>query len=146
MRPFPILAAALAALVTAPAVAQDIRFGTDSGDYPRDNECDDRRFRGTGMAQNLNWRSVGKDASDCSAAFATGLVALWRPEEARKATVCSAIQWGDDSSDYANDGACDDPRFEGVGAAEILMSDDSGRDASDCRNLCEFGLIYLRNY
>jgi hypothetical protein len=142
----PLSAALLLAFLALPAAAQNIHFGDDSGEYPRDGECDDRRFYGTAMATGLNWRSVGKDASDCKSAYESGRVSLWKEEDARAATVCSAIKWGDDSSEYSNDGACDDPRFEGRGAAEILLQDDAGRDASDCRNLCEYGLIFLREY
>lgn len=139
-------AAAIALGLALPAAAQAIRFGDDSGEYARDNECDDRRFAGPAMADELNWRSVGKDASDCRDAFNAGRVVLWSAEEAAASARSSAIKWGDDSSQYANDGACDDPRFEGRGAAEILPKEDAGRDASDCRNLYEFGILFLRDY
>ena len=141
-----LAAALLAAFLAAPAAAQDVNFGDDSGQYPNDNECDDRRFFGPGMVAKLDWESVGKDASDCKAAYDAGRVQLWNMADARAATQCDAIRWGDDSSDYSDDGACDDPRFEGMGAAEILLTNDSGRDASDCRQLCEFGLLSLRDY
>ena len=129
------------------AVAQDIKFGDDSGPYPNDDECDDRRFFGPGVVQGeIAWDSLGADASDCKAAFEAGRAQVWVLEDARAATNCATQRWGDDSSEYANDGVCDDPRFEGRGAANILISDDSGRDATDCRKLCEYGLIYLRDY
>ncbi len=134
-------------LLAAPALAQEIKYGDDSGDYPNDDECDDRRFIGPGVVTGeLNWASLGKDASDCKAAVDGGRASLWVMDEAKAATNCAAQRWGDDSSEYSLDGVCDDPRFEGVGAANILISDDSGRDATDCRRLCEFGLIYLRDY
>ena len=34
--------------------------------------------------------------------------------------VVAAIEWGNDSSPYALDGECDDPRFGGPGMADTL--------------------------
>lgn len=51
------------------------------------------------------------------------------------------IDWGDDSSVWANDGECDDPRFAGPGAAAVLLPEDEGADASDCRRLYEQGRV-----
>ncbi len=138
--------AAVLCCLALPVTAQSLKYGDDSGAYPRDDECDDRRFQGTAMAGQLDWRGVGKDASDCRALLEAGRITLWEAEAARAQTLCSAIKWGDDSSEYAEDGTCDDPRFEGRGAADLLYSEDQGRDATDCRYLCEYGLIYLRDY
>jgi hypothetical protein len=60
--------------------------------------------------------------------------------------VCAAwgqarLDFGDDSSEWANDGECDDPRFQGTGAAETLLDEDIYRDATDCRTLFEEGRI-----
>lgn len=54
------------------------------------------------------------------------------------------IEWGDNTSRWANDGECDDPRFAGPGAAETLLDEDRFHDANDCRNLYMQGRIYLR--
>jgi hypothetical protein len=54
------------------------------------------------------------------------------------------LDFGDDSSRYANDGECDDPRFEGPGAADELLESDRGHDATDCRERYEAGEITLR--
>ncbi len=54
------------------------------------------------------------------------------------------IDFGDDSSEWANDGECDDPRFEGEGVASILLDQDLYRDATDCRDLYNRGRIDLR--
>ncbi|MDJ0908768.1 MAG: caspase family protein [Woeseiaceae bacterium] len=54
------------------------------------------------------------------------------------------IDFGDDSSRWANDGECDDPRFEGDGVASILLDEDLYRDATDCRDLYDRGRIDLR--
>ena len=47
--------------------------------------------------------------------------------------------FGDNSSRWANDGECDDPRFEGEGSAATLLDGDRGHDATDCRSLFEPG-------
>nr|WP_314258232.1 hypothetical protein [uncultured Devosia sp.] len=55
------------------------------------------------------------------------------------------FSFGDDSSEYSNDGECDDPRFEGAGMTSTpLLSDDVLTDASDCKAAFEKGQINLR--
>ncbi len=54
------------------------------------------------------------------------------------------IDFGDDSSEWANDGECDDSRFEGDGMASRLLDQNLYRDATDCRNLYDRALIDLR--
>lgn len=67
--------------------------------------------------------------------------------------VCAALYWcgqafaqdfGDDTSSFANDGECDDPRFEGPGVASYLSDVDLGHDATDCQNLLAQGRITWR--
>ena len=53
--------------------------------------------------------------------------------------------FGDDTSQWANDGECDDPRFEGKGSAETLLDADAYHDATDCRTLLDRGLVALRD-
>jgi hypothetical protein len=53
--------------------------------------------------------------------------------------------YGDDSSEWARDGECDDPRFEGDGMATVLLDADAYRDATDCRDLVDEGRIRLRD-
>ena len=53
------------------------------------------------------------------------------------------VDYGDDTGRYANDGECDDPRFEGAGAASWPQIDDRGHDATDCRRLHEAGQVQL---
>lgn len=55
-----------------------------------------------------------------------------------------SIEWGDNTSQWANDGECDDPRFAGPGMAQTLLDVDRFHDANDCRSLYERGQIYLR--
>jgi hypothetical protein len=57
---------------------------------------------------------------------------------------CAAIDFGDDTSEWAKDNECDDPRFTGIGVDEILNAEDQSHDAADCRALCEAGEIWLR--
>ncbi len=123
-----------------------INFGDDSGEWPNDGECDDRRFFGAGMAVGPSWATLGKDASDCVAAYKQGAIKLWDMQAALAATRCEAIDFGDDNGDYPQDGECDDLRFEGRGVAMQLSPDARGHDASDCRQLCRFGVLGLRDY
>ena len=53
------------------------------------------------------------------------------------------IDFGDDTSVWANDGECDDPRFAGTGSAITLIEEDRLRDATDCRQLFESGEVWL---
>jgi hypothetical protein len=126
--------------------AETIDFGDNSGEYSKDGECDDRRFTGLGMSSSLDFKSIGRDSSDCRAAFEDGSIKLWNKDAALAATQCPKINFGNDGSEYAHDGACDDPRFEGFGMAEVVNRGDKRSDASDCRRLCEFGLIGIRDY
>ena len=121
------------------AGAQEIQFGDDSSDWANDGECDDPRFTGTGMAATLLNEDIMADASDCRTLAELGAIRL-------KSTASDAdrIQFGDDSSSWANDGECDDPRFVGGGMATILLNEDIQADASDCRALYETGSIRLR--
>lgn len=134
-----------AAAVAAPA-QQSIDFGDDSGEFARDGECDDRRFFGATMASALSLTEIGRDATDCRRGFEAGTLELWDMAAARAATDCAATTFGDDSSEFARDGECDDIRFEGIGAAALLLPGDTFRDATDCRRLCEFGVLFLRDY
>ena len=54
------------------------------------------------------------------------------------------IEWGDNTSNWANDGECDDPRFAGPGAAANNDVSDRYHDANDCRRLYQQGELYLR--
>lgn len=140
-----ILCAALLGMPVAGA-AQDIRFGDDSGEYANDGECDDPRFRGSGMASGLSKNNRLGDATDCRNAYDDGRIELWDEAKARAATVCSEIRFGDNSSRWAKDDECDDYRFVGQRMSSVVLSEDIGHDARDCRALCEAGEIFLRDY
>lgn len=135
-----------AAAVAAAAAAGSILFGDDTGRWPNDGECDDRRFTGQGMAAALAWVETGRDATDCQALYDAGSIRLWLMGEALAATQCAALDFGDDSGEYPMDGECDDMRFEGPGAASIVNPESMFRDSTDCQQLCAFGVVALRDY
>jgi hypothetical protein len=67
-------------------------------------------------------------------------VASYAPPPTRPAP---EIDFGDNSSVFADDGECDDPRFEGEGMAFASFDEYLGRDANDCRTAFEAGTIRL---
>ena len=111
---------------------QPIDFGNDSSPWARDGECDDPRFEGDGTASSLSDTDRGRDATDCRQLFDSGRIRLKGDQP---------IDFGDDSSPWARDGECDDPRFEGEGMASSLIDSNRGRDAADCRQLFDSGRI-----
>ncbi len=140
-----ICAAVLA--LALPAMAQDgnIEFGDDTSLFANDGECDDPRFTGPGVGSNLDWTSVGNDATDCRASVKAG-ARYWFGATSIIIPDCSAVDFGADGGDYANDDACDDPRFvhpEKL-ASSILLQSDLKQDATDCREICESGRLFLR--
>lgn len=139
-----VLAILILAMLASPAAAQSVEFGDDSGEYARDGECDDPRFAGEGMATSLSTEHVLQDASDCRRLFGTGGVRLVRQKGEASVAECAAIGFGDNSSRWANDGECDDPRFTGARMADVLVPEDLRADANDCQKLCLAGEIWLR--
>ena len=131
---------AVAALAIAPlasplaAQGQSIEFGENNSDWANDGECDDPRFEGPGMATTLVDSDLFADSADCRALFANGSIRL-RSDQ---------INFGDNTSAWANDSECDDPRFSGAGMASTLLDEDRLHDANDCRSLYEAGRIQLR--
>ncbi len=130
-----------------------LAFGSNTGPWPEDGECDDPRFRNApgasrrGMAEGQPDRwSLGGDAADCRAAMEAGLV------EPRLGGSVDGFVFGDNSSSWSFDFACDDPRLEnaedfspdrGPVMADVLIGLDVGRDASDCREAYELGNVRL---
>lgn len=132
--------------VTPALAAGSVDYGNDSSEWANDGECDDRRFVGAGMATSLGWQHTGRDATDCRTLADAGSIRPWSWTEALAATSCEAVDFGDDASQFANDGACDDPRFEGMGMATVITEADLAHDAADCRQLCAMGTVALRDY
>lgn len=54
------------------------------------------------------------------------------------------IFFGDDYSEWAFDGECDDPRFAGPGTAWDLFAEDAYHDATDCYRAYVRGSVWLR--
>lgn len=121
-----------------------VDFGDDSGPYTGDWECDDSRFIGWGVATSTDSVNNGTDASDCRHLFEIGQIRVNRTQDEFPAALCAEVNFGTDAGNYSNDGECDDPRFTGSAMHNILNFEDLGRDASDCRSLCESGAIWLR--
>ncbi|WP_375450773.1 hypothetical protein [uncultured Devosia sp.] len=148
-------------LAAAPALAQktgappttaapaDIDFGDDTSEWHNDGECDDPRFEGAGLADEVVDVDLKKDATDCRTAFEAGTVTLkattTSPADIAIASPIDAIDFGDDSSEWNKDGECDDPRFEGTGSADELVDADLKKDATDCRAAYEAGTITLKD-
>jgi hypothetical protein len=55
---------------------KSIDFGDDSGEFSNDDECDDSRFEGLGMASSVGQESIGTDASDCSRFCDAGVISV----------------------------------------------------------------------
>ncbi len=121
-----------------PPPSQSIDFGDDTSEWARDDECDDPRFDGDGMASSTVFQNRGRDAADCRRLYDAGGIRLFGVDLAS-----GDVDFGDDASDYAQDGECDDPRFEGDGMAAIPLASDRGHDAADCRRLYDAGRIHL---
>ena len=138
--------AILAIAVPQPAFAQKIDFGDDASRWANDGECDDKRFVGPGMTSTpLLDEDVGHDATDCRTAYTRGALTLRNSSVPNNRRDSSSIYWGDDSSTWANDGECDDPRFTGPGMTSTpLLDEDIAADATDCRTAYEAGLLELR--
>lgn len=145
------VAATLAFAVPAPAMAQNVDFGDDSSRFARDGECDDMRFSGAGMTSTtLIDSDIRHDATDCRTAYNQGRLTYQGGQRAAASTGYAAsgtnhIMWGDDASQFAKDGECDDKRFAGAGmTSTILIDSDIKHDATDCRTAYNQGRLTLR--
>ena len=132
----------LALAVPNPVFASDVDFGDDSSEWANDGECDDPRFTGSGMTSTpLLDSDIRRDATDCRVAYNQGRITFKGQSVAN-----TTIQWGDDDGDWANDGECDDMRFEGPGMTTTpLLESDVKHDATDCRVAYEQGRLRLRS-
>lgn len=129
------LSFALALSLTAlPVFAQEM--GDNTAAQANNGVCDDPRFSGPGVAATPSPEAEGHDAADCGMLLNIGAIYDTTGPEA---AACAALVFGDDSSEWANDGECDDPRFEGAGVAFDPSVDDLLHDASDCRMQCLSG-------
>lgn len=120
-----------------------IDFGDNSGPFVDDGECDDPRFEGPGTAGFTFEGAELIDAGDCSRLFLEGALTYIDPAASDIETVVdsSGIDFGDNTSIFADDGECDDPRFQGPGSAIPTSAASEMRDANDCRNMFEAGQV-----
>lgn len=135
-----LLFACLASNIHAQSNASSINFGDDASTWANDQECDDPRFAGDGMASTLVETDRAHDATDCRALFLAGSIHLI---EGTTTSDNGSVDFGDNSSTWAFDGQCDDPRFAGRNMAAMLLDTDMFHDAQDCRELIETGSIRL---
>jgi len=132
------------AACTAPIIYNGISFGDDSSQWSGDGECDDPRFVGGGMAYDLDTDDIQRDASDCLRLYQAQRIRLVRTRAQWSTSQCREVRFGNNSSSYARDGECDDPRFTGPGTDSILLGGDRMKDAADCRALCSAGSVWIR--
>jgi hypothetical protein len=139
-----ILSFSIASCATS---ALSVEFGDDRSQWANDGECDDPRFSGAGAAASLLDEDAYHDATDCRALYQSGRIQLadaagsanTSPRRARR----DDIDFGDNASEWAGNGECDDPRFTGPGSAGKLVQVDRFHDAGDCSALYERGEIEL---
>lgn len=126
-------------LATGPKASIKPKFGDDDGDFAEDGECDDPRFTGLIMSEDLFADDILHDATDCREAWDDGEIRLVGIQADGKP------RFGDDDGDFALDEECDDPRFNGKGMTVTeLLAEDIMHDATDCRAAWEAGDIRLR--
>jgi hypothetical protein len=139
--------AGVAAVAPAIGLAGDIDFGGDASEWANNGECDDPRFRGAGSARKLVQADRFNDATDCSTLYERGDIQLNDGESGRRdgsaRITIDGIDFGDDDGSYVFDDECDDPRFIGDGAAEVLAEPDRFHDATDCAVLYQSGRVQL---
>lgn len=122
-----------------------IVFGDDTGQYADDGECDDPGFVGLSMASGGGSPDhAGHDRTDCLAGFESGSLKPAPPMPMSATIVIDDIDFGDNSSAFASDGECDDPRFEGDGMSARPSNTHRQRDAIDCLMAYQSGLVERR--
>jgi hypothetical protein len=141
-------ASLLAATAAPPVLAQGyVDFGVNTSRWAFDGECDDPRFVGPGAADVLVAEDFMADAADCEAAFRIG--SIWLQDEGMPIKMPMApqpgfIDFGVNSSRWAFDGECDDPRFAGPGAAAVLAPENIMADAADCEAAFRMGSVWVQ--
>ncbi len=96
------------------------------------------------MAEALDVDNILRDATDCEIFYSALRIRLARTREQSDPEECRSIEFGNNSSEWARDDECDDPRFIGPGMSDILLLEDTKADAEDCRKLCRAGEVWLR--
>ena len=105
----------------------------------------------TAEQENLFWQSIMNrtNPADFEAyleLFPNGVFrALAENRLVELRAAAPAIDFGDDTGRWTQDGQCDDPRFHGPGMGLTDSESERGRDATDCRQLFESGRVSLRS-
>lgn len=131
-----------AAMAAPPLLAEDI--GHDATDCRAGMEAGDLRLRGDGDP-SIEEATAEVELTDEDQALLDELAAMFDEadsipidpagfdEPPANGIVFNGINFGDDASEWSNDGECDDPRFEGKGQTETtLLEADAYHDATDC--------------
>ncbi len=126
-----------------PTDGEGLVFGDDSGEWAGDGECDDPRFIGVAAVESASVPDLLRDASDCYDAWTNGHVTLVLPVAVLD-RLPAGFDLGGDTSEWAFDGECDDPRFEGAGMARDPLTVDQARDATDCVKGLLSGAVELK--
>lgn len=122
-----------------------INMGNNTSQWAYDGECDDPRFEGPGEASSPQDENRYRDAADCGRLLSEGRIWLRSGGGGGGSSYVNGINMGDNTSQWANDGECDDPRFAGPGTASTLLEADRYHDAADCGSLLSQGRIWLRD-
>ena len=132
-----------------PVGSGGVAFGDNSGDRSGNGRCDDPRFWGGATAKDVWRENLFRDAADCRIAFEAGSVRLFTAEllgQLKPDALPGGQELGDDSSEWALDGQCDDPRFEGGAMADELLNEDMRSDATDCGKALLDGTAEFRSF
>lgn len=96
------------------------------------------------MQTTSNFRSPNSSLAMRLSAYLIALALALASQGLSAQTDRASVEFGDDTSTWANDQECDDPRFFGAGMAANLLESDILHDASDCRALFLAGSINLK--
>ena len=126
-----------------PTDGEGLVFGDDSGEWPSTASV---TIPGSSELLPLKapaCRTSCAMLSDCYEAWSNGHVTLILPVAVLD-RLPAGFDLGGDTSEWAFDGECDDPRFEGKGMARDPLTADQARDATDCVKGLLSGAVELK--
>ena len=101
----------------------DTATGIESYEYVGDSEFDDRSYIGAGMASARDGDDTRRDSEDCSRLSQAGMIEWVSKENGIVATQA------EDTSEWAHDGGCVDPRVDGPDTSSAISLEDLTLDA-----------------
>ncbi|MEM5517979.1 hypothetical protein WNY37_13555 [Henriciella sp. AS95] len=142
------------ALAAPPLLPADVNH--DASDCKAGVEAGTLRLRGPGdppLEEALDDGELSEEDLELLAELAAlledeefgkvDLDALGPPPE--DGVMFNGVNFGDDTSEWSNDGECDDPRFEGAGQTDtVLLEADAYHDATDCLAAWKEGGLSLK--